>query len=64
MARSFVEICADLYISKPAGKLYLTDKVSKHSYETVYPKYFENIRNDVREMCELGICRGGSQITL
>ena len=52
MARSFVEICAGLH----------TDKARKHSYETVYPKYFENIRNDVKEMCDLGICRGGSLI--
>ena len=37
-----------------------TDKTSKHSYDTQYVKYFESMRADVKEVCEIGICRGGS----
>ena len=48
--RTFTEICGGTQ----------SDKTSKHSYDTQYVKYFESMRADVKEVCEIGICRGGS----
>lgn len=39
-----------------------TDKISRHSYESVYGKYLARYVNRKGNLLEIGVCRGGSSV--
>jgi hypothetical protein len=53
------KIMEDMVLFK-LGNLYETDKSSPHNYTNYYDNYFKKIKDDIKNVCEIGIYNGGS----